>query len=168
LLNFISGAYDPKPLDVWSAAIVMLCMCAGSYLWEEATPGKNSTYDALVKGWDKWYAKNGLDTVPDDSNYPYVNFFDAHINPPSLRKMLLRMLNPDPSKRLTIAEAVKKPWMKNTECCQVDSYDDPTVIIDATKRSCAKKTLKVVHHNHLPPSKHHGHNLVRLPGPTDM
>ena len=145
----------------------MLCMCAGGCLWNAATSG-HKNFDDLIEGWSKWYSINGADATPTETNYPKVAFFDSHIDPPYLRKMLLSMLNPNPSKRMTIAAAVKKPWMKNAECCQVDSYDDPTIVIDASKASCAKKSCKVVHHNHLPPQTHMGHKLVRIPGGNDM
>ncbi|PBP16077.1 kinase domain containing protein, partial [Diplocarpon rosae] len=33
--------YDPRPLDAWGAAIVMLCMTANGVLWDEAKPGSS-------------------------------------------------------------------------------------------------------------------------------
>ncbi|TGO35714.1 hypothetical protein BHYA_0149g00270 [Botrytis hyacinthi] len=163
------GEYDPRPLDVWSAAIVMLCMTASGCLWERAKPNTSPHYDELVRGWDKWNGKHN-DCSITDSDYPHVSFFDKHINPPALRRILLTMLNPDPKQRATIADVAKNRWMKNVECCQIDSYDEPTTIIDASKCSgLGNRSLnRVVGHNHLPPKEHHGHKLVRLPGSTDM
>ncbi|KAM0146396.1 hypothetical protein ACHAPG_011155 [Botrytis cinerea] len=163
------GEYDPRPLDVWSAAIVMLCMTANGCLWERAKPNTSPLYDELVRGWDKWNGKHN-DCSITDSDYPHVSFFDKHVNPPALRRILLTMLNPDPKQRATIADVAKNRWMKNVECCQIDSYDEPTTIIDASKCSgLGNRSLnRVVGHNHLPPKEHHGHKLVRLPGSTDM
>ncbi|KAH6675072.1 kinase-like domain-containing protein [Halenospora varia] len=166
-----NGDYDPRPLDVWGAAIVMLCMCSNGCLWTEAKPGSSPLYDDLVRGWTKWNAKHADGSAPGitETDYPHVAFFDQHINPPALRRVLLTMLNPDPSKRATMAAVAKNRWLKNVECCQVDSYDDPTTMIDASKiRSCPKNMTKVVSHNHLPPNLRIGHKLVRLPGSTDM
>lgn len=150
----------------------MLCMCANGCLWGEAKLGSSPLYDELVRGWAKWNAKHvEPDSNITDTDYPHVAFFDKHINPPALRRVLLTMLNPDPIKRITIAEVAKKGWLKNLECCQIDSYDDPTNIIDASKlRTGMKKSAtKVVQHNHLPPHHHNvAHKLVRLPGSTDM
>ena len=166
-----SGPYDPRPLDVWGAAVVMLCMCANGLLWQVPKSGNSPVYDDLIRGWTKWNAKHadGSELSITESDYPHVTFFDQFINPPALRRVLLTMLNPDPEKRASIAVVAKNRWMKNVECCQIDSYDDPTTTIDASRaRSCLKSISKVVHHNHLPPSTHLGHRLVRLPGSTDM
>lgn len=164
------GEYDPRPLDVWGAAIVMLCMCANGCLWEKAVPGSSPLYDDLVNGWNKWNAKHSDGTAHGitESDYPHVNFFDNHINPPALRRLLLTMLNPDPAKRVTMAAVANNRWVKNVECCQVDSYDDPTTVIDASKSRTCRKLTKVVKHDHLPPTTHLAHKIVRLPGGTDL
>jgi protein-serine/threonine kinase len=153
----------------------MLHMICSGFLWDEAKVGKFPVYDDLVKGWAKWNIKHtdgaGHDVAAtDDGDYPHVSFFDTQINPPSLRKLLLKMLNPDPAKRITIAAISAKGWVKNIECCQVDSYEETTTIIDASKaKSCLSKNhTKVVMHNHLPRHKSLGHSLVRMPGSTDM
>ncbi|KAI9046957.1 hypothetical protein LZ554_009032 [Drepanopeziza brunnea f. sp. 'monogermtubi'] len=162
--------YDPRPLDVWGAAIVMLCMSANGVLWNEAKPGSSPLYDDLVRGWAKWNAKHTEEALTiTESDYPYVTFFDQHVNPPALRRILLIMLNPDPAKRATISSVAKNRWMKNVECCQVESYDDPCTTIDASRARVGMKSIaKVVQHNHLPPTNHIGHRFVRLPGSTDM
>lgn len=165
------GEYDPRPLDVWGAAIVMLCMTASGVLWPEARAGSSPLYDDLIRGWTKWNAKHadGITLGITESDYPHVKFFDEHISPPALRRVLLTMLNPDPTKRASIEAVAKNRWLKNLECCQIDSYDDPKITIDVSKsRTNLKAMCKIVQHNHLPPSKHHGHKLVRTLGSTDM
>ena len=166
----LSGEYDPRPVDVWGAAIVMLCMSANGVLWNEAKVGSSPLYDELVRGWTKWNTKHADGSAGiTETDYPHVKFFDDHINPPALRRVLLTMLNPDPSRRVSMATVAKNRWLKNVECCQIDSYDDPTTLIDASRsRTNMKGMTKVVQHNHLPPSKHHGRSLVRLPGSTEM
>ncbi|PSS14814.1 hypothetical protein M430DRAFT_104175 [Amorphotheca resinae ATCC 22711] len=159
------GEYDPRPLDVWGAAIVMLCMCANGCLWDKAVAGSSPLYDDLVNGWAKWNTTHSDAPEITESDYPHVNFFDSHIKPPALRRLLLTMLNPDPTERVTMAAVANNRWLKHVECCQVDGYDDPTVLIDASKsRSCTNKLPKVVHHNHLPPHTRLGRKLARLPG----
>lgn len=162
------GEYDPRPLDVWGAAIVMLCMTANGCLWAEAKPNTSPLYDELVRGWEKWNSKHENSNITD-MDYPHVSFFDKHINPPALRRVLLTMLNPDPARRATIADIAKNRWLKNVECCQVDSYDGPARLVDVSKSRCLEGGMaRVVAHNHLPPQAHHGHKFVRLPGSTDM
>jgi len=164
------GDYDPRPLDVWGAAIVMLCICANGCLWEKAEAGSSPLYDDLVKGWNKWNLKHAQDVAPEisEADYPYVGFFDKHINPPALRRVLLTMLNPDPVKRVTMASVAKNRWLSKVECCQIDSYEEPTKLMDASDMKTCKRMIKTVRHNHLPPSQHLGHKAVRLPGSTDM
>jgi protein-serine/threonine kinase len=148
----------------------MLCMCASGCLWEKAVAGSSPVYDDLVRGWQKWSAKHSDSRSADitEADYPHVTFFDNYIKPPALRRVLLTMLNPDPSKRISMAGVANNRWLKKVECCQIDSYDDPAVMIDASKLETYGKMSKVVQHNHLPPSHHHGHKFVRLPGSTDM
>ncbi|KAG0645000.1 Serine threonine-kinase HAL4 SAT4 [Hyphodiscus hymeniophilus] len=163
-----NGEYDPRPLDVWGAAIVMLCMCANGCLWERAVPGSSALYDDLVRGWQIWNSKHTPTQEISESDYPHVSFFDNHINPPALRRVLLTMLNPDPAKRVTMAQVANNRWLKKVECCQIDSYDDPAVMIDASKLKMCEGMAKVKQHNHLPPHQHGGHKFVRLPGSTHM
>lgn len=148
----------------------MLCMCANGVLWNEAKAGSSPLYDDLVCGWTKWNAKHpdGADGITE-SDYPHVPFFDQHIKPPALRRILLTMLNTDPAKRVSIATIAQNRWMKNVECCQIDRHGDCSHSVDASvAQPNAKKIPKVIRHNHLPASAHHGHRLVRLPGSTEM
>jgi serine/threonine protein kinase len=92
---------------------------------------------------------------------------DVGVSPPALRRLLLQMLNPDPQKRISIEGVINNRWMKNVECCQVESYDDPTQIIDATKRDTnvfKNGNKKIFCHNHLPPKSHGAHSLGKMPG----
>ncbi|RDW66936.1 hypothetical protein BP5796_09685 [Coleophoma crateriformis] len=159
------GEYDPRAIDVWSAAIVMISMTANGTLWPEAQLGSSMVYDSLVGGWQKWNSTHKDEGCINESDYPYVSFFDTFINPPALRRILLTMLNPDPSKRVTIHKVATNRWLKTIECCQADSEDgDEAVVIDASKTCPSKALKKIGHHNHLPPEKHAGHRIVRLPG----
>jgi protein-serine/threonine kinase len=150
----------------------MLCMCANGCLWDKAVAGSSPLYDALVNGWAEWNTKHGGDPEITESDYPHVSFFDSHIKPPALRRLLLAMLNPDPTKRVTMTGVANNRWLKHVECCQVDNYEDPshpTAHIDASRPgTCTTKTARVIHHNHLPPHTHVGHKLVRLPGSNEL
>lgn len=165
------GPYDPRPLDVWSSAIVMIYLIFGGAIWNRADLAQGGNhYQRLVKGWEKWNAKHP-DTNEDrpvltDTDYPYVQAFDLAINPPALRRILLQMLNPNPAKRIPISEVVSNRWFKKIECCQFESYDDPsaTQTIDAAKKNPLQAgTRKIYCHNHLPPSAA-GHSLGKMPG----
>jgi len=164
------GEYDPRPLDVWSSAIVMLHIVFGGALWPRAEVGCNKNYDSLLKGWEKWEAKHPDGGSITETDYPHVSAFDLMVKPPALRRLLIAMLHPNPAKRISIAEVAQNRWMKNVECCQIENYEEPAGFIDASKsKAClTANRSKVVQHNHLPPVVHKGHSLVRLPGSTDM
>lgn len=140
-------------------------------MWPEAKAGSSPVYDDLIRGWTIWNDKHAEDATAEitDLDYPYVGFFDQHIKPPALRRILLTMLNPDPGRRVAIATVAKKRWFRNIECCQLASYDEPKFTIDVSKSGTNLKSLsKMYVHNHLPPAKQHSHHFVRMPGSTDM
>ncbi|CAK7224699.1 hypothetical protein SCUCBS95973_005606 [Sporothrix curviconia] len=107
-----------------------------------------------------------------DLPMPYVPFFDKFVNPPVLRRILLHMLNPDPTRRLTIEQVANLRWFRNIECCQTEAYEDPLAptvtagntrgCIDAKRSKAQIGGQKIYCHNHLPP-KTHSHAIVRNP-----
>ncbi|KAL8366868.1 hypothetical protein RB595_005030 [Gaeumannomyces hyphopodioides] len=169
-----NAPYDPRGLDVWGAGVIAINLFFGAPLWKEARDdGSNQHYSTLVRGWNKWNKKHEGDEeklpssggvpVLSDLDYPFVGPLDFAIKPPAFRKLLLQMLNPDPARRISIAGVIANRWLKNVECCQLESYDDPTVTIDASKKSsCGNK--KIFCHNHLPPVASGNHSLGKMPG----
>lgn len=157
--------YDPRALDVWSSAIIMIYLNFGGAIWSRAERG-NIHFDKLVEGWNKWEAKHpDCNACISDSDYPKCYALDVGVSPPALRRLLLQMLHPNPDKRISIEGVINNRWMKNIECCQVESYDDPTQIIDATKKDATKNgTKKIFCHNHLPPKNLGSHSLGKMPG----
>ncbi|KAK4040692.1 kinase-like domain-containing protein [Parachaetomium inaequale] len=168
------GNYDPRGLDVWSSAIVMVNLIFGGPLWHKAELPANASprenYASLVRGWDKWTNKHAeaTETAITDIDYPHVFVFDTFVKPPALRRVLLQMLNPDPEKRISIASVVSNRWVKNIECCQPENYDEPNAasMIDASKKPCLNRVSgkKIYCHNHLPTLAHNSHSLGKMPG----
>ncbi|KAH7175911.1 kinase-like domain-containing protein [Dactylonectria macrodidyma] len=158
-------SYDPRPLDVWSSAIIMIYLTFGGAIWSRAEKG-NTHYDKLVKGWNNWYAKHPeSDAAISDTDYPKCYALDVGVSPPALRRLLLQMLNPNPQKRISINGVINNRWMKGVECCQIESYDDPALVIDATKMDTTKNGVKKIFcHNHLPPKSSGSHSLGKMPG----
>ncbi|KAI1092828.1 kinase-like protein [Rostrohypoxylon terebratum] len=157
--------YDPRPLDVWSSAVVMLYLIYAACLWEKAEPGTPSpVYSELINGWDKIDAKKAVNPESVKDAYPKVEAFEFAVRPVALRRILLNMLHPDPKKRMTMNEVVTNRWIKSIECCQLESYEDPVKFIDASKKDCMKSSIgKIYCHNHLPPLST-GHGLPPMPG----
>ncbi|KAK5627034.1 hypothetical protein RRF57_002749 [Xylaria bambusicola] len=157
--------YDPRPLDVWSSAIVMIYLVFGANIWEkaEATPA-HKNYNDLVLGWEKTEAKKLAKPEAAKDAYPKLLPFEYFVKPLPLRRLLLQMLHPDPKKRIAMNDVVANRWMKNAECCQPESYEDPVKYIDASKKDCMKSSSgKIFCHNHLPPMST-GHGLPPMPG----
>ncbi|KAH7309067.1 kinase-like domain-containing protein, partial [Stachybotrys elegans] len=158
--------YDPRALDVWSSAIIMIYMTFGGAIWSRAERG-NTHYDKLADGWEKWYKKHPEESACiSDMDYPNCYALDVGVNPPALRRVILQMLNPDPNRRIPIVDVINNRWVKNVECCQMESYDDPTHVIDATKKDAVGKigNKKIFCHNHLPPKATGSHSLGKMPG----
>jgi len=151
--------YDPRALDVWSTAIIMIHLIFGGTIWSKADP-RDANYASLVNGWAEWdqsHADQEGDAEVTDTDYPHVLPFDRFIKPPALRRILLKMLNPNPAKRISIAYVLGHRWLRSVECCQLESYDDPVLIIDASKKNPTKSGAKKIFcHNHLPPPPTHG------------
>ncbi|KAK1954545.1 kinase-like protein [Colletotrichum eremochloae] len=158
--------YDPRGLDVWSSAVVMIYLTFGGNIWKRADTSHEG-YRLLLKGWEKWEAKHPEpDARITETDYPHYPAFDLMVSPPALRRVLLMMLHPNPAKRASISDIANHRWVKNIECCQLESYDDPANLIDATKKGSAQlNTKRVFCHNHLP-LESHGHSLGKMPGQT--
>ncbi|RCI14079.1 hypothetical protein L249_8192 [Ophiocordyceps polyrhachis-furcata BCC 54312] len=156
-------SYDPRALDVWSSAIVMIYLTFGGAIWSRAEGGQPH-YDKLVHGWEAWnrrHPEEGAAITEDD--YPKCLALDVGVNPPALRRLLLQMLNPDASRRIGMADVLSNRWMRNVECCQLESYDEQAQAIDATKKEfCGGK--KIFCHNHLPSKMATSHSLGKMPG----
>lgn len=77
---------------------------------------------------------------------------------PSLQKRLMyRILDPNPATRITAAEILKDPWFKDIQCCSFDPDEMLRVqsgIFDAGKMGNMKKSMPVkhLHPKHLIPS----------------
>ncbi|KAL0937914.1 kinase domain containing protein [Colletotrichum truncatum] len=162
--------YDPRGLDVWSSGVIMIYLCFGGAMWgraeesKDAGTSKGNNYDKLVQAWNKWNRKHpDPDAKMTETDYPAYYPFDQYVRPPALRRVMLKMLNPDPSKRASISEIINHRWVKSIECCQLENYDDPATMIDASKKGDAKLENKVFCHNHLP-LQSHGHSLGKMPG----
>ncbi|KAK7973402.1 kinase domain containing protein [Apiospora saccharicola] len=160
--------YDPRPLDVWSSAIVMIYLIFGANIWEKAEWQNDAKsagqYNKLCQAYEKYNQRVEKNPEGTKDALPHLDAFDYCVKPLALRRLLLKMLNPDPKKRWTMSEVVGSRWFKTIECCQLESYDDPVMFIDASKKNATISTAgKIYCHNHLPPVNH-GHGLPPMPG----
>lgn len=159
--------YDPRLVDVWSAAIVMINMCFGGSLWKEAVPCSSQYYTALISGWAEWLHHHRDETNPifTDTDYPRIAFLDRKILSSPLKRLLIRMLNPEPAARATIRDITKDGWFKRIECCQSPNPEGCGMACDRSVSRCTTgKSAKIVRHNHMPPKRNYGHMLLGILG----
>jgi len=149
-----NGDYDPRPLDVWSCAMVYMMMYWGGGAWNKASE-EDPKYAKYMSAWQSWFSVHPDKVVTDDGPEGYPNCGPYFNNfPPTLKRLLLKMAHPIPEKRITIQEALNDRWVKTIECCAPDPNlaKVPSTINAASKNSCklAAKVEKRVLHNHVP------------------
>ena len=82
----------------------------------------------------------------------------SNLNKLGLKSLLLRMMHPDPEKRISIHDAIGDRWVKTVDCCGLEGYmtgGQEQTIDAAGSGSCklaGKLSVKKMH-NHLPPTK---------------
>lgn len=158
------GTYDPRALDVWSSAIILIYMTFGGAIWSRAEPG-NRQYDKFVAGWEKWKSEHADSASITDTDYPCCQALEVGVSPPALRRILLQMLNPDPTKRISISKVIQHRFIKRIECCQLESSTEVPPTIDAGKKEGLIWAARIPYsHNHLPPKGQGGHGFNILPG----
>lgn len=116
----------------------------------------DANYAKFLAGWDKFYQTHPDGTITGDET-PACGPLFSHLSKAVLKVLLLKMLHPDPVKRISIHEALGDRWVKLIDCCCAeDLRKEPVVRINAAgKDSCklaGKMYIKKCHH-HLPPKE---------------
>ena len=150
-----TGDYDPRPLDVWSCAILFLTLFHGGNVWQKADRS-DVQYRRFAEGWDEFLAKFP-DLPVDENNSPNCGQVISALPHAGKRRLILKMLHPIPERRITIQEALKDRSVRNIECCVAEEGPDAAAGIDfASKEACkiaAKMKVQKKHNHHPPPVK---------------
>jgi protein-serine/threonine kinase len=101
---FEKGDYWGHISDVWSAGIVFYCICLGGLAWH------------IAKKSDPSYASY-LGSLEQSKLYELFRPLGSNE-----RRVLYRMLDPNPSNRITSSELLKDDWVKSIAVCE-DSID---------------------------------------------
>ncbi|OJD13807.1 HAL protein kinase [Emergomyces pasteurianus Ep9510] len=151
------GKYDPRPLDIWSCAIVYLSLRCRANPWP-AADRKYSQYATFLNGWNRFLEKSE-DRVVTEDDYPRCGpIFTMGIKHSGLKRLILKMLHPNPSKRATIQEVVQDRFFKTIDCCSPEPINPSKVVtsIDVASSGSHKLASRMVvqkTHHHFPPTK---------------
>jgi protein-serine/threonine kinase len=152
--------YDPTKLDTWSCAMVYLNLALGGTPWNSAAEdSKDEMWITYIQGFNKWLATHPEGVITDEAGgAPTCGpaFKPEYIGNPAMKRLMFKMLHPDPEKRISVYNALNGPTMRGWDCCAPDSYEDFTCEFDVSKgiKPVKGKLSKQVKHHHLPPKQH--------------
>ncbi|TFY73067.1 hypothetical protein EWM64_g10945 [Hericium alpestre] len=86
-----NSAYQAEPVDVWGIGIILFTMLIGNTPWDEPT---HRSYE-----YQRYLSKE----IFDDDPWKGIG--------PSCLSLITRLLDINPSKRMTLAEALSHPWV---------------------------------------------------------
>ena len=153
------GEYDPRPLDVWSTAIVLISLIFTGQPWAQASLDQ-PMYAKFHAGFSKFLSEHPDEPITD-TNYPRgCGPIFMNLPKPAIKIILFRMLHPQPAKRASINDIIGDRWIKTIECCSQETEDEALKLtktksgkFDAGKAGAAGLQVKK-QHNHLPPKAH--------------
>lgn len=150
------GPYDPRPLDVWSCAIVYITITFGGCPWQ-AAKSEFDYYARFKRGWQDWLREHPDGIFFDGPNgYPKCGKLFNMIEGSAIRHLILRMLHPIPEKRITIHDILDTSLIRNVDCCVPESFEDP--------RCCSSSGIRPSSaHGRLSPKKHQHHHIPPKP-----
>ncbi|QDS69724.1 hypothetical protein FKW77_009966 [Venturia effusa] len=151
--------YDPTKLDSWSCAMVYVNLCLSGSPWQSAADdSKDAAWITYRSGFKKWLATHPDGEITDlDGGAPNCGpaFKPEYMGNPAIKRLMFKMLHPDPEKRLSVHDALTGPTLRGWDCCAPDSFEDLSCEFDVSKgvKPVKGKLLKQVKHHHLPPVK---------------
>ena len=104
-------AFDEKEFwgakaDIWSAGMVFYCLWSGGLAWHRAQKS-----DSSYAVYQRSYSKQSFDLF-------------RTLQPLEARKLLYKMLDPNPDTRITADEVLNTPWVKSIKLCHQGVDDE--------------------------------------------
>ena len=128
-------------------------------------------YKPYHDAWQKWLVKHPDGIITDEKGgMPHTNqIFSAEVlGSLAMKRLLMKMLHPNPDLRITIHDALTSSLIKGTECCAPESCDENGVAIErVTTGDCtlanSKRWSKTIlrKHGHIPPKEHKTPDFLR-------
>ncbi|KAI9000061.1 kinase-like domain-containing protein, partial [Gaertneriomyces semiglobifer] len=95
--------YDGRKVDVWACAIIFMALAVRRFPWS-LSANSDPDYARYKKYTEK----------PQSDNLPKI-FTALKPEPDGPRNLILKMLEPNPNKRISIEEVMKDPWFIEVE-----------------------------------------------------
>ncbi|KAI9009359.1 kinase-like domain-containing protein [Phycomyces nitens] len=139
---FVEEEYDPRPIDIWSCAIVYMVMRTGSYIWYVAKKEDDERYSrylrfrAMVDDAESRISVSSVRSLSEESQCSATGREDAKARERLRRRaklgrwdvlesledgpkgLIYHMLTTDPRKRMTSNQVLEDSWFESIECCQ--------------------------------------------------
>jgi protein-serine/threonine kinase len=144
-------------------------------------------YRRFSEAWDTWLAKHPDGIIhdgPGGAPMPGPIFSPECLGSPAIKRLILKMLDPDPARRITMHDALSSSYVRGIECCAPERCEDESddeasrggsqdgcgnesdgqqqhagatvTALDARADCCGKGFAKKVlrRHSHVPPKEH--------------
>ncbi|KAI9317632.1 kinase-like domain-containing protein [Dichotomocladium elegans] len=96
--------YDPAAADLWSCAIVFICMTIRRFPWRIPRPSQDQSYKNFISR-----STHGAERL-------------FKLLPRESRNIFSHILEPDPSKRASLNDILADPWVTNIHACTPQSH----------------------------------------------
>ena len=109
-------------------------------------------YMRYLAGWDEFIDKHPSGLITGGET-PHCGPLFHELPKPAIKRLVLRMLHPNPNKRIGIQDALGDRFVKGVECCCLE--DKEGMGVDARMKEGSRATAGSVEvrkaHSHLPP-----------------
>ncbi|KAI8983778.1 kinase-like domain-containing protein [Pilobolus umbonatus] len=97
--QYTSKTYDARKTDLWSCGIIYICMSIRRFPWRIPRPSKDQSYSSFID--------------PEQDGREKL----LRLIPRYSRKVISKILQPDPDKRCTLEDVFTNEWVQSIETC---------------------------------------------------
>ncbi|KAI9492477.1 kinase-like domain-containing protein [Zychaea mexicana] len=127
--QFTQREYDARRADVWSCAVIYICMIIRRFPWRIAQPDKDSAFKNYINPSSNGAARL-LGLLPRES-----------------RSLINQMLDPEPRLRCLVSHVANDEWIKSIPLCHADAPSMEHVhhlVVEPTSRDVLSRGNLVV------------------------